>query len=82
MDICHQHNLSLPLDVQKPYGIRVSIRATDTFARLLGSDWRREHWYASREERDVAMADMAGEHLYSRQGDKPTLVYEAVERKA
>ena len=82
MDICHSHNLSEPLDVSKPYGIRVSMRATDTFARLLGTSWHREHWYATREERDVALRDMAGEHLYSRAGDKPTLVYEAVERSS
>ena len=82
MDICHPHNLSEPLDVPKPYGIRVSMRVTDTFARLLGSGWHLEHWYATRKERDVALADMAAEHLYSRSGDKPTLRYEAVERNA
>jgi hypothetical protein len=81
MDICHPHNLIEPIDVPKPYGIRVSMRATDTFARLLGSGWHREHWYATREARDIALADMAAEHLYSRAGDKPTLVYEAVERR-
>jgi len=82
MDICHPHNRSEPLDVPKPYGIRVSMRATDTFARLLGSGWHRELWYATRQERDAALADMAAEHLYSRSGDKPTLRYEAVERNA
>jgi hypothetical protein len=82
MDICHSHNLLKPLDVPKPYGIRVSIPATDTFARLLGPGWERQHWFASREERDRALADMAGEHLYSRRGDKPTLVFEAVEQSS
>jgi hypothetical protein len=81
MDICHSHNLSSPLDVPKPYGIRVSMRATDTFARLLGTGWHREHWYATSEERDAALKEMAGEHLYSRIGDKPTLIYERVDRK-
>ena len=80
MDICHPHNLSTPLDVPKPHGIRVSIRPTDTFARLLGTGWQREHWYATSEERDAALKDMAGEHLYSRRGDKPTLIFEAIER--
>jgi hypothetical protein len=80
MDICHPHNLSAPLDVPKPYGIRVRMRANDTFARLLGAGWHREHWYATREERDAALQDMAAEHLYSRSGDKPTLVYEPIER--
>jgi hypothetical protein len=82
MDICHAHNLSKPLDVPKPYGIRVAIPPTDTFARLLGQDWQRHHWFATREERDRALADMASEHLYSRRGDKPTLVFEAVERSS
>jgi hypothetical protein len=80
MDICHPHNLTRPLDAPKPFGIRVSIRPTDTFARLLGSDWQRLHWYISREERDAALADMASEHLYSRSGDRPTLIFEPVEK--
>lgn len=82
MDICHSHNLSKPLDVPKPFGIRVGIRSSDTFARLLGTGWQRHHWYATREERDSALADMASEHLYSRNGDKPTLTYAAVEQQA
>ena len=82
MEICHSHNLSAPLDVPKPYGVRVSIRPTDTFARVLGADWHREHWYATASERDAALKDMASEHLYSRSGDKPTLIFEAVERQA
>ena len=81
MEICHSHNLSAPLDVPKPYGVRVSIRPTDTFARVLGADWHREHWYATASERDAALKDMASEHLYSRSGDKPTLIFEAVEHK-
>jgi hypothetical protein len=81
MEICHPHNLSAPLDVPKPYGVRVSMRPTDTFARLLGTGWHREHWYATAAERDAALKDMAGEHLYSRHGDKPTLIFEPVERK-
>jgi len=82
MDICHAHNLNKPIDVPKPYGIRVRIRSNDTFARLLGTTWQRHHWYATRAERDLALADMASEHLYSRQGDKPTLLYEPVEQQS
>ena len=81
MDICHAHNLTKRIDTPKPYGIRVSIRPTDTFARLLGAGWQRHHWYATRAERDAALADMASEHLYSRHGDKPTLVFDAVEQQ-
>jgi hypothetical protein len=82
MDICHAHNLNEPLDAPKPYGIRVSLPATDTFARLLGKNWQQHHWYATREQRDRALADMASEHLYSRHGDRPTVRYEPVERPA
>jgi hypothetical protein len=81
MEICHAHNLIRPLDVPKPFGIRVTLPSTDTFARLIGSGWERHHWYATREERDRALADMASEHLYSRIGDRPTLKFEAIDPK-
>jgi hypothetical protein len=80
MDICHAHNLLEPLGVTKPFGIRVRMQSNDTFARLLGTDWQREYWYATGEERDHALREMAGEHLYSRVGDKPTLIYEPIEQ--
>src|SRR4051812_37258904 len=80
MEIVHEHNLNEPLDVPKAFGIRVSLPATDTFARILGAGWERHHWYSTREERDRALADMASEHLYSRHGDRPTVRFEPVER--
>jgi hypothetical protein len=81
MEICHSHNLIRPLDQPKPYGIRVRLQPGDTFERLLGSTWEQHHWFGSREERDRALGDMADEHLYSRRGDRPTLVLEPVERR-
>lgn len=80
MDIVHPHNLSAPLDVPKPYGIRVRMRPNDTFARLLGTGWHREYWYPTAAERDAALEEMASEHRYSRRGDKPPLIYEPIER--
>ena len=80
MEICHSHNLNSDLTVPKPYGIKVTLRPTDSFARVIGADWQRLHWYATREERDAALADMASEHLYSRRGDRPTLNFEPIER--
>jgi hypothetical protein len=65
-----------------PYGIRVRVRGDDPFARLVGNDWQRTHWYATSAERDLAMADMARRHEYSRIGDSPTLVLEKVENLA
>lgn len=78
MDICHPHNLNRLPASDKPYGIRVRLPAGDTFGRLLGADWEQFHWYASRAERDAALRDMAREHLYSRRGDRPHLIHEAV----
>jgi len=81
MKICHEHNSTRPPDAEQPFGIRVRIRATDTFARIIGEDWTHEHWYRSRFERDQALEDMSSRHLYSRRGDLPTLVYESIERE-
>jgi len=80
MNICHEHNATGPLDVERPFGIRVSIRSNDTFARIIGEDWTREHWFTSAFERDQALQDMASRHLYSRDSDRPTLIYEPIER--
>ncbi|HEY5568090.1 MAG TPA: hypothetical protein VIM81_12730 [Gammaproteobacteria bacterium] len=82
MDICHAHNLNLTPATTKRYGIRVSLPPRDTFTRLIGSDWERFHWYATAEERDRALRDMASEHLYSRRGDRPSPRFEPVDRPA
>ncbi len=79
MRICHEHNLNEDLTRPKPYGIRVTLPANDSFNRLLGSDWEQFHWYATEAERDAALADMASEHLYSRSGDRPHVHFTAVE---
>jgi len=78
--ICHAHNLNRDLQVPRRYGIRVSLAPGDTFTRLIGADWNREHWYPSRETRDRALREMASEHLYSRRGDRPTLRYVPIEK--
>jgi hypothetical protein len=83
VEICHAHNL-----VQAPgekrrqgrYGIRVRLTAADPLQRVLGGDFERIHWYATARQRDRALADMAGEHLYSRRGDRPTLRFEPIDR--
>jgi hypothetical protein len=40
------------------------------------------HWYPSPEERDAALAEMSRRHQYSRATDKPSLVFEKVEKLA
>ncbi len=79
MEICDAHNLSREPAAAKPFGIRVSLPRGESFARLLGADWERFHWYATADERDAALEDMASEHRYSRRGDRPTLRFEAVD---
>ena len=62
------------------FGIRVSAEASDPFTDLVGEDWNTTHWFTTQPERDHAIKDMQREHEYSRRGDKPTLVFEAVTR--
>ena len=80
MKICHDHNLSRDLTADKPFGIRVSLPPGDTFSRLVGADWEEFHWYATSAERDRALRDMASEHLYSRRGDRPTVIFEPIDQ--
>ncbi len=81
MDICHPHNLNRPYDAERRYGIRVTLPAEDSFARVLGTDWERLHWFFTEAERDRALADMQRRHDYSRRGDHPTVVFEKIERE-
>jgi hypothetical protein len=62
------------------YGIRISLPTGDPFGDLVGADWQNEHWFDTAANRDAALHEMSKEHLYSRKGDKPALVFTAVER--
>ncbi len=61
------------------YGIRMRLPATDAFVNILGSENTMYRWYASEQARDRALVEMRSEHLFSRAGDRPTVLYEAVE---
>jgi hypothetical protein len=80
MPICHEHNLADPVVARRPFGLRVKLRSTDPFRNLVGDDWGKEHWFATREERDQALHEMSGRYLYFRPGDQPTLEFEKIER--
>jgi hypothetical protein len=81
MPICHEHNLPRPPSAaQRAFGIRVKLRSTDPFRNLVGEDWAKEHWFATREERDRALKEMSGRYIYFRPGDQPSLEFEKVER--
>jgi len=79
MPTCHPHNLSHPLPEQRPYGIRVRLRRGDPFRSLVGDGWSREHWFATRPERDARLAEMSGRYPYFRPGDQPALEFEVVD---
>ncbi len=82
MALCHEHNFRAAPESTKPYGIRVSLRPGDPFARLVGADWQKLHWFATISERDAVLADMAGRHRYSRQGDEPSVLFEKTSQGA
>jgi len=83
MGIASAQNLVKTLPVlPRPYGIRVRLRPGDPFAKLLGTDWQRTHWFFTAAERDRVLADMSRRHEYSRMGDRPALVFEKVENLA
>jgi hypothetical protein len=65
---------------EAPFGIRVSLPPGDPFAHLLDDGWQKTHWYQTSMTRDLALHEMCREHEYSRNGDKPTLVFEPIER--
>ena len=82
MPICHDHNIARALPKQLPFGIRVKLRSTDPFKNLVGGEWTKEHWFATRDERDRALKEMSGRYVYFRPGDQPTLEYEKIDRSS
>ena len=81
MGISQAHNLRTPpVEKLRPYGIRVSLPVGDPLRKLLGPEWHRLHWFATAEERDAALEEMARRHEYSRKLDKPSLVFQKVEK--
>jgi hypothetical protein len=79
MAIANEQNLRQPLPASRPYGLRVRARSNDPFRHLVGDDWQKEHWYATRAERDAALSQMSGRYVYFRPGDAPTLDFEKVD---
>lgn len=69
-------------DRQKRYGIRCTLPSDDPMSapHLLGPDWESFRWYDSEQERDEAMEEFSREHLYSRKGDKPSVIYTKINR--
>jgi hypothetical protein len=81
MAIVHPHNLRNPdAAIQRPYGVRITLKPGDPFRKLLGADWNKTHWYGSAAERDAALIEMSRKHEYSRPGDRPALKFDKVEK--
>ena len=77
----HPHNLRRPdAGIQRPYGVRITLKPGDPFRKLLGADWNKTHWYGTAAERDAALIEMSRKHEYSRPGDKPALKFDKVEK--
>jgi len=72
MAIVAAHNLRRPdAGIQRPFGVRITLKVGDPFRKLLGADWNKTHWYGSAASR---------KHEYSRPGDKPALKFDKVEK--
>jgi hypothetical protein len=76
----HNHSMNASDTKEAPFGIRVSLPPGDPFTHLLDDGWQKTHWYQTPMTRDLALHEMCREHEYSRSGDKPTLVFEPIER--
>lgn len=82
MEISNEHNLAEQRGLPRPFGIKVTLNREDPFRNLVDEGWEKFHWYASAGQRDVAFEDMRSRHRYSRRGDRPSLVYEKVDKSA
>ena len=82
MAICHEHNLRAAPPAALPFGIQVRLRPGDPFAKLVGPDWQKTHWFASAAEREAVLADMESRHVYSRASDAPAVIFERIEQPA
>ena len=82
MELSNQHNLRGPQPdpASLRFGIRVTMPASDPLRSLLGTDWQKEHWFASAAERDEALAEMGKRHAFNRIGDAPSIRLEPIDR--
>jgi len=56
MAIVHPHNLRNPdAAIQRPFGVRITLKLGDPFRKLLGAHWNKTHWFGSAAERDSSI---------------------------
>ncbi|MFK7996230.1 MAG: hypothetical protein AB8B87_18980 [Granulosicoccus sp.] len=65
----------------KPYGVKVALPENDPFnmPHLLGENWAGMRWFATAEERDVAMASILKQPGNYRRGDVPSILVTAID---
>jgi len=82
MELSNSHNLrTTPPEARDlKFGVRVTMSASDPMRSLLGNAWHKEHWYASRAERDAALEELGKRHAFSRIGDTPSIRLAPIER--
>lgn len=68
--------------MMKRFGIRMALPPGDPMRapHLLGEHWVGARWYASPAERDAALEQLRHEDVFSRRGDRQSLVLDPVER--
>jgi hypothetical protein len=66
----------------KHFGIRCSLSADDSMSapHLLGPDWEAYRWYDTEQQRDADYEEYSREHIYSRRGDRPSVIYTKISR--
>ena len=72
----------LKSDENKRFGVKVELPVSDPLRmpHLLGDDWEGVRWFATTEERDVAMANILKQPGNYRKGDKPSICVSAIDR--
>jgi hypothetical protein len=66
----------------KHFGIRCRLSPDDPMsaAHLLGPDWEAYRWYDTEQQRDGDYEEYSREHIYSRRGDRPSVIYTKITR--
>ena len=79
MAIVAPHNLRRPdAGIQRPFGVRITLKLGDPFRKLLGADWNKTHWYGTALERDAALITRV-QRLHRLQGRIPHIEHRRAE---
>lgn len=67
----------------KRYGIRITLPQGNTLSapHLLGENWESFRWFATEQDRDLALSNMSRDLPNYRKGDRAAPVLTAIERE-